>query len=44
VIKLDKWAVELSLLNNKEVPIKGGATLDFIFSNVLGATRGLNKI
>jgi len=44
VIKLNKWVVKLSLLNNKEVLIKGGATLDFIFSNVLRATRGLNKM
>ena len=32
------------MLNDIKIPIKGNATLDFVFSSVLGATRGLNKI
>jgi hypothetical protein len=43
-IKLDKWVAELSLLNDEEVPTRGGVTLDFVFSNVPGATGGLNEM
>ena len=44
MIKLDKWALELNVLNDVKIPIRGNATLDFVFSSVLGATRGLNEM
>lgn len=44
LIKLNKQALELNVLNDIKILIRGNATLDFVFSSVPGATRGLNKI
>jgi hypothetical protein len=32
------------VLNDVKILIRGNATLDFVFSSVLGATRGLDEM
>ena len=44
LIKFNKWALELNVLNDVKILTRGNATLDFVFSSVLRATRGLNEI